>query len=125
MLENRRSWLAGERQEACCLNKASKKVHRPGEKSSREMPGSSCTCEDLKVGVMANKLWKAGEKEAVMLLMYGISVAQLTSGVFSNYLCMQLYALNASYQKEKQSVKGLAKGTSVLALVEIKKGGSG
>lgn len=46
-LENRRSWLAGEKQEPCCVNKASKKVCSPGEKSSCEMPGN----RDLKVGV--------------------------------------------------------------------------
>lgn len=68
---------------------------------------------------MANKLWKAGEKEAVMLLMYGIGVAQLTSGIFSNYLCMELHGLNASYEKGKQSEKGLTKGTIVVALVEM------
>lgn len=48
-LENRRSWLAAERQEAC-LNNAGTKVCGPVEKSRREMPGSSHACIDLKVG---------------------------------------------------------------------------
>lgn len=69
---------------------------------------------------MADQQWKAGEKEAVMQLMYGISVAQLTSSVFSNDLCMDLHALNASYQEGKGELKrGLAHETSIVVLVEI------
>lgn len=53
-LENRRSWLAAERQRRLSVwtkpAKKKKKVCSPGEKSSREMPGSGSTCRDLKVG---------------------------------------------------------------------------
>lgn len=69
---------------------------------------------------MANQQWKAGEKEAVMQLMCGISAAQLTSSVFSNYLCMDLHALNVSYQEGKKGTqRGLEHETSIVVLVEI------
>lgn len=51
-----------------------------------------------------------------MQLMYDLSGAQLTSSGFSNDLCMDLHALNASYQDGK---RGSAHETSIVVLVEM------
>lgn len=64
---------------------------------------------------MAHKQRKAGENEAVMQLIYGISVAQLTSSVFSKDLCVNLHACILSGAESTK--KGLANDTSIAVLV--------
>lgn len=64
-MKSRRSWVAGGRQEGCCLlNKARKGACSPGKKSRCEMPRrepASYSCRDLKVSVV-HRRWRREKK---------------------------------------------------------------
>lgn len=65
VVKSRRSWVAGGRQEGCCLlNKARKGACSPGKKSRCEMPRrepASYSCRDLKVSVVHHR-WRREKK---------------------------------------------------------------
>lgn len=82
------------------MNKASKGVHRPGEKSSCEMPRrepAGYSCRDLKVSLVRRSRRrdsgrKAREEVVFKPLMHGTTAAPLTRCLLSECLRMALHA---------------------------------